>query len=53
MVIIYESPLREGEYTVHGFSIDAQSPQGHCPDHPDAIVNAFETETLKEDPDLN
>jgi hypothetical protein len=24
----------------------------HCPDHPNAIVNALETETLKEDPDL-
>jgi hypothetical protein len=24
----------------------------HCPDHPNAIVNPLETETLKEDPDL-
>jgi hypothetical protein len=27
-------------------------PEWHCPDHPNAIVNALETETLKEDPDL-
>jgi hypothetical protein len=27
-------------------------PERHCPDHPNAIVNALETETLKEDPDL-
>ena len=27
-------------------------PEWHCPDNPNAIVNAFETETLKEDPDL-
>ncbi|MRN41097.1 MAG: hypothetical protein FIO02_08660 [Nitrosopumilales archaeon] len=24
----------------------------HCPDHPNAIVNALETETLKEDSEL-
>ena len=27
-------------------------PEWHCHDHPNAIVNALETETLKEDPDL-
>lgn len=27
-------------------------PEWHCLDHPTAIVNAIETETLKEDPDL-
>jgi len=27
-------------------------PEWHCPDHPSAIVNTLETETLKEDPDL-
>jgi hypothetical protein len=27
-------------------------PEWNCPDHPSAIVNALETETLKEDPDL-
>jgi hypothetical protein len=27
-------------------------PEWHCPEHPSAIVNTFETETLKEDPDL-
>jgi hypothetical protein len=27
-------------------------PEWHCPDHPNAIVNALETETLKEHPDL-
>jgi len=29
-----------------------KTPEWHCPDHPNAIVNALETETLKEDPDL-
>jgi len=27
-------------------------PEWNCPDHPNAIANALETETLKEDPDL-
>ncbi|HET7148152.1 MAG TPA: hypothetical protein VFI73_06580 [Candidatus Nitrosopolaris sp.] len=27
-------------------------PEWHCPQHPNAIVNALQTETLKEDPDL-
>jgi hypothetical protein len=27
-------------------------PEWHCLDHPSAIVNTLETETLKEDPDL-
>ena len=27
-------------------------PEWHCPDHPNAIVNALETETLKEDSEL-
>jgi hypothetical protein len=27
-------------------------PEWHCPEHPNAIVNALETEALKEDQDL-
>jgi hypothetical protein len=27
-------------------------PEWHCLDHPNAVVNTLETETLKEDPDL-
>jgi hypothetical protein len=32
--------------------VGKHKPEWHCLDHPNAIVNALETETLKDDPDL-
>jgi hypothetical protein len=32
--------------------LDRHKPEWHCLDHPSAKVNAIETETVKEDPDL-